>query len=45
MSCATTSLFTNRTREPGVIVTVDGLTPALVIVITTTFDGGGAGAV
>jgi hypothetical protein len=37
MSCATVSLFTNVTWPPTAIVTVDGFTPALVIVIVAKF--------
>lgn len=41
--CGWVSLLTNLTRVPAVIDNVEGLTPALVIVMTTTVDGGGVG--
>ena len=43
--CGSVSLLTNLIRVPGAIVTVEGLAPAEVMVMTTVAGGGGAGAV
>lgn len=41
--CGSVSLLTNLIRVPGAIVTVEGLAPAEVMVMTTVAGGGGGG--